>query len=156
MGCRVAMFERDWNGTRAFLPPEVYTPTALASWGTHDLPTWEGWRKGRDIDWRAQLGEVPDEAAARQARAEDVAAFDALTGGSDMAALHRHLAQSTSALVAIQGEDLAGAVEQANLPGTVFEHPNWCRRLPLPLSGLISAPSLEHTSAIMAEAGRIP
>ncbi|MBN8291317.1 4-alpha-glucanotransferase [Rhodobacter sp. NTK016B] len=156
MGCRVAMFERDWNGTRAFLPPEVYTPTALASWGTHDLPTWEGWRKGRDIDWRAQLGEVPDEAAARQARAEDVAAFDALTGGSDMAALHRHLAQSASALVAIQGEDLAGAVEQANLPGTVFEHPNWCRRLPLPLSGLISAPSLEHTSAIMAEAGRIP
>ncbi len=156
MGCRVAMFERDWNGTRAFLPPEAYTPTALASWGTHDLPTWEGWRKGRDIDWRAQLGEVPDEAAARQARAEDVAAFDALTGGSDMAALHRHLARSASALVAIQGEDLAGAVEQANLPGTVFEHPHWCRRLPLPLSGLISAPSLEHTSAIMAEAGRIP
>ncbi len=154
LGCRVAMFERDWDGTRDFLPPAAYTRTALASWGTHDLPTWQGWRQGRDIDWRAQLGEVPDEPAARATRAAEVAAFDALTGAPDMAAMHRHLAQSASVLVAVQGEDLAGAVEQANLPGTVYEHPNWCRRLPLPLSGLISAPSLEQTGAIMAQAGR--
>lgn len=155
MGCRVAMFERDWDDTRDFLPPEAYTATALASWATHDLPTWEGWRQGRDIDWRAQLGEVPDEPAARAERAADVAAFEALAGGADMAAMHRHLALTASHLVAVQGEDLAAAVEQCNLPGTVYEHPNWCRRLPLPLSGLISAPSLEHTSLIMAEAGRI-
>ncbi|WP_323019832.1 4-alpha-glucanotransferase [Pararhodobacter sp.] len=154
MGCRVAMFERDWDGTRDFLPPEAYTPTALASWATHDLPTWAGWRQGRDIDWRAQLGEVPDEPAAREARAAEVAAFDALSGGSDLAAMHRHLAHTASHLVAVQGEDLAGAVEQANLPGTIYEHPNWCRRLPLPLSGLISAPTLDQTGAIMAEAGR--
>ncbi len=156
MGCRVAMFERDWDVDGAFLPPEAYAPTALASWGTHDLPTWEGWRQGRDIDWRAQLGEVEDEAAARDTRAREVAAFDAMAGGSDLAALHRHLGRTASHLVAVQGEDLAGAAEQANLPGTVYEHPNWCRRLPLPLSGLISAPSLEHTGAIMAESGRTP
>lgn len=154
MGCRVAMFERDWDGTREFLPPEAYTPTALASWATHDLPTWEGWRQGRDIDWRAQLGEVPDEAAARAERAADVAAFEALAGGADLAAMHGHLARTAAHLVAVQGEDLAGAVEQCNLPGTVYEHPNWCRRLPLPLSGLISAQTLEHTSLLMAEAGR--
>lgn len=155
LGCRVAVFERDWEGTRAFLHGDAYSPTALASWGTHDTPTWEGWRQGRDIDWRAQLGEVPDEAEARAIRAEEVTAFEALTGGSDMASMHRHLAQSASVLVAVQGEDLAASVEQANLPGTVFEHPNWCRRLPLPLSGLISAPSLAHTGALMAESGRI-
>ena len=27
-------------------------------------------------------------------------------------------------------EDLAGLVEQPNLPGTIDEHPNWRRRLP--------------------------
>ncbi|MCC5999782.1 MAG: 4-alpha-glucanotransferase [Pararhodobacter sp.] len=154
MGCRVAMFERDWQGDGAFLPPESYAAAALASWGTHDLPTWAGWRAGRDIDWRESLGELADPAADRAARAQDVAAFDHLAGGGDLAALHRHLAGTASALVAVQGEDLAGAQEQANLPGTVFDHPNWCRRLPLPLSGLVDATSLKQTAAIMQQAGR--
>jgi len=154
MGCRVAMFERDWDGTREFLRGDAYTPAALASWGTHDLPTWQGWRQGRDIDWRAQLGEIEDEPRARQDRAAEVAGFEAVAGGSDLNTLHRFLANCSSTLIAVQGEDLAGAVEQANLPGTVYEHPNWCRRLPLSISGLISAPSLRQTAAIMADAGR--
>jgi 4-alpha-glucanotransferase len=156
MGCRVAMFERDWAGDQSFTPPADYTQAALASWGTHDLPTWQGWRKGRDIDWRAQLGEVADEAATRAARKADVAAFDKMVGGSDIAALHRHLAQTASSLVAVQGEDLVGVIEQANLPGTVFEHPNWCRRLPVPLSAFVRAAPLTQTGTIMAEAGRGP
>lgn len=154
MGCRVAMFERDWEGTGDFLPGDAYTPTALASWGTHDLPTWRGWRQGRDIDWRDQLGEVEDASKARQDRALEVSGFDAMAGGSDLTAMHGFLATCASALVAVQGEDLSGAVEQANLPGTVYEHPNWCRRLPIPISGLISAPSLSETATIMAHAGR--
>jgi len=155
MGCRVAMFERDWDDTGDFLPADAYSPAALASWGTHDLPTWQGWRQGRDIDWRAQLGEVADESLARAERASEVAAFDALTGGSGLEQMHSFLARCASHLVAVQGEDLAGAVEQVNLPGTVYEHPNWCRRLPVPISGLISAQSLRQTGDIMARAGRI-
>lgn len=154
LGCRVAMFERHWETTRAFLRPDEYAATALASWGTHDLPTWAGWRCGRDIDWRAQLGEIADEAAARADRAADTAAFDALSGGAGIEAMHQHLATCASALVAVQAEDLAGAVEQCNLPGTVHEHPNWRRRLPLPISRLISARSLDQTGTIMANAGR--
>lgn len=154
LGCRVAMFERDWDASGDFLPPEAYTPTALASWGTHDLPTWLGWRAGRDIDWRAQLGEIADEGSARATRATEVARFDAVAGGADLNALHAFLARSASALVAVQGEDLAGAVEQANLPGTVYEHPNWCRHLPISLSDLICARSLDETARIMARANR--
>ena len=154
LGCRVAMFERHWETTKNFLRPDEYTATALASWGTHDLPTWAGWRQGRDIDWRAHLGEVADEPAARADRAAEVAAFDALTGDTGIQAMHRHLANCASVLVAVQGEDLAGAVEQCNLPGTVHEHPNWRRRLPVPLSGLKSAQSLVQTGTIMANAGR--
>ncbi|MCC1481684.1 4-alpha-glucanotransferase [Roseibaca sp. Y0-43] len=154
MGCRVAMFERDWAGDKSFTPPEDYTQAALASWGTHDLPTWQGWRAGRDIDWRAQLGEVANEASARAERAADVAAFDRLAGGSDLTALHRHLARSASTLVAVQGEDLAGALEQANLPGTIFEHPNWRRRLPVSLSDLTALPTLAEAGQLMSKAGR--
>lgn len=155
LGCRVAMFERDWQGDGHFLPPQDYSAAALSSWGTHDLPTWEGWRRGRDLDWRERLDELPDPPAARDARAQEVASFDALAGDT-LDALHRHLAATPAALVAVQGEDLAGAQEQANLPGTVFEHPNWRRRLPLPLCGLIHAPSLCDTARIMAESGRNP
>lgn len=154
LGCRVAMFERDWQGDGAFLPAESYTPAALASWGTHDLPTWEGWRAGRDIAWRETLGELPDPAGARARRAAEVTAFDQRAGGSDLGAMHAHLARAGSALVAVQGEDLAGAIEQTNLPGTVHEHPNWARRLPLPLSGLARATTLRDTAAMMKDAGR--
>lgn len=154
LGCRVAMFERHWDTSQEFLTPDEYTQTALASWGTHDLPTWLGWREGRDLEWRHELGELPDLRAAKEERARDVARFDAKTGGPTLDHLHSFLAASASQLVAVQGEDLLEAVEQANLPGTVHEHPNWCRRLPLPLSGLISAPTLAKTSAIMRAAGR--
>ena len=33
----------------------------------------------------------------------------------------------------VQMEDVLGAIEQANVPGTVREQPNWLRRLDLPL-----------------------
>jgi 4-alpha-glucanotransferase len=153
MGCRVAMFERDWDATGDFLPPAAYPAATLASWGTHDLPTWQGWRQGRDHGWRHALGELSDIDAAQQQRADEVARFERAAGGT-LESLHHHLAATGSALVAVQAEDLAGAVEQVNLPGTQFEHPNWCRRLPLPNSGLIAAQSLNDTARIMSQAGR--
>jgi len=153
MGCRVAMFERDWDGTGDFLPPDAYEPAALASWATHDLPTWQGWRQARDIDWRVQLGEVADEATARSDRQAEIARFGAVAG-HDLTAMHGFLGAVASNLVAIQGEDLCGAVEQANLPGTVYEHPNWCRRLPVQMSDLLKSPALRQTAAMMHTAGR--
>lgn len=155
LGCRVAMFERDWNGTGAFLPPEACIPAALASWGSHDLPTWRGWRAGRDLDWRADLGELPDPPAARAARQAEVAAWDAVAGAAPEG-LVRHLAATPAALVALQAEDLTGALEQANLPGTVHAHPNWCRRLAVPAEALADLPETRTAAALMAAAGRNP
>ena len=48
-------------------------------------------------------------------------------------AAHALLAKASSRLVAVQIEDLVGMREQANLPGTVDEHPNWRRKLPVDL-----------------------
>lgn len=47
-----------------------------------------------------------------------------------------YLARTLSRLFVAQLEDLLGVREQANLPGTVEEQPNWRRKLPLALEEL--------------------
>ena len=44
----------------------------------------------------------------------------------------RFIAKTEVPLSLIPLEDLLGQVEQPNLPGTIEEHPNWRRRLPVP------------------------
>ncbi|MDH3665038.1 MAG: 4-alpha-glucanotransferase, partial [Alphaproteobacteria bacterium] len=53
-------------------------------------------------------------------------------------AFHRFLGRTPAALKAIQLEDVFEAHEQANLPGTIDEHPNWRRKIGPPLEGLAS------------------
>lgn len=158
LGCRLAMFERDWAGDRAFLRAEAWPEAVLAAFSSHDLPTWRGWRRGRDIAWRRRLGAL-DAAAARAAcaaRRAEVAAFAAATGAEGPLAepLHRFLASTPARLVAVQIEDMLGAEEQANLPGTVHEHPNWRRRVPLPVPAWRGSAEIARTGALMAAAGR--
>ena len=42
-------------------------------------------------------------------------------------------------------------IEQANLPGTVNEHPNWQRKLPLGLEALAHDPRIAQLAARLAE-----
>src|SRR5262249_46850226 len=60
--------------------------------------------------------------------------------GVPAVAIHQYLARSHSRLVMVQLEDLAGALEQINVPGTIDQHPNWRRKLPLDLGSLLAAP----------------
>ncbi|QKV19586.1 4-alpha-glucanotransferase [Oricola thermophila] len=158
LGCRVAMFERDWQGGGGFAPASSWDAQTLASFASHDLPTWRGWRKGLDIDWREKLGHLDAESAAgeRGQRAADVAAFDSLVGQAcdSPDAMHTFLAGAASRLVALQAEDILGIEEQANLPGTVFEHPNWRRRLTVPASDFAEDARFRRTAEIMARTGR--
>lgn len=158
LGCRVAMFERDWQGDRHFLAPETYARQSIASFGSHDLPLWKGWRRGGDIAWRARLGAVPAAAAPalRAERKADIRDFDAACGArrGSFAAMTGFVARTGSALAAVQIEDLLGQTGQPNLPGTVDEHPNWRRRLRLDVSGIAADPTLERTARIMARNGR--
>ncbi|MCR9125586.1 MAG: 4-alpha-glucanotransferase [Rhodobacteraceae bacterium] len=164
LGCRLAMFERHYHGDGSFKRPHEYDSCAIASFGTHDLPSFRGWRAGVDIDARAALhrldGPAADEARAR--RGGDVAAFDAAVGApSGMAddsaatdAMHRFLGQSAARLVAVQAEDVFGMTVQANLPGTVNEHPNWRHRLPLAPDAWEFSGDLARTGQILKETGR--
>lgn len=153
LGCRVAMFERDAAG--AFRAAADWPDEVLASFSTHDLPGWRGWRRGRDIAWRARLSGLPAGPAAA-ARAAEVAAFDAATGSRNArpGPMHAHLAATPARLVAVQIEDMLGVEEQANLPGTVHEHPNWRRRLPVGVEALAGQARIARTAAVMARAGR--
>lgn len=157
LGCRVAQFERQWEkGDTAFSPADAYARGALTSWGSHDLPTWEGWKQGREIDWRVTVGDM-DEAAAAEAhrqRKAEVAAFCDLIGGETLDDLHAFLARTPSRLVVAQVEDLLGRVEQPNLPGTVHQHPNWRRRVGVPAEQIGQLDAVRRTSIIMADRDR--
>jgi len=151
---RVLLFERDAAGS--FHPPRQYPEAALATASTHDLPTLAGWWEGHDIALRAahgHLGPKPDLAVPMAERIRDrgqllaaLARENLLPDGTPLdphavpvltpalaSALQAFLARTPSALVIVQPEDLFGVREQANLPGTVDEYPNWRRKLPVSL-----------------------
>ncbi len=152
LSCRVLWFERD--GDRYKTPGE-YPQQALASVSTHDLPTVRGFMAGKDLDWRADLGghnadRRKSAHASRDADATSLTDAVRAVGIEDepfAVALHRYLATTASALALLQLEDLADTLEQPNLPGTVDEHPNWRRRLPVPVEDLFETPL---TRAILA------
>ncbi len=154
---RVMYFERADDG--GFVAPEHYPPQALATVSTHDLPTLAGYWSGHDLDEKARLGLFSSAEAKEEARRGREGDRDRLreylawhTGirlgdGSgedahrDLAtAVVRALAKTPCRLTLVQVEDLIGVAEQANMPGTTHQHPNWCRRLPLPLPELLRDP----------------
>jgi (1->4)-alpha-D-glucan 1-alpha-D-glucosylmutase len=145
---RLLLFERDAGRFRS---PAEYPRLALVAWSTHDLPTFAGWWQCEDLRMRSELGllEPAQHQAQReergQARAALVAAL-AREGLADPAtpadgapaeglgdAVQAFLARTPAAVMVVQMEDVLGVAEQANLPGTVDQHPNWRRKLALPI-----------------------
>lgn len=169
LGYRVFYFEKDAAG--AFKMPGDFEAQALTVISTHDLPTVGGFWAGRDLELRSNLELFPSDEAREQqvvARAEDRAKLLVALGKQDLlpaesdrsdvqhaatmspelrCALHAYLARTSSRLVAVQVEDLLGESEQANLPGTVSEYPNWQRRVSLQLE---SWPEESAVRALMA------
>src|SRR5215216_3366597 len=151
----VMLFERRHDGS--FKSPGEYKNNALASFSTHDLPTFAGWASGHDRDVKHALGIDPGESAdeRRNAVGQLRTALEARgISALDFPAVARFLAATTSRLVVVAMEDALDLADQPNLPGTVDEHPNWRRRLPVSLEDLSNDPRLLALSRIMAEAGR--
>lgn len=145
---RVLMFEREDDGS--FRKPEDYPTDALVTASTHDLPTVAGFRAGRDIDWRQQLGHYDDIEAEQGARSDrvlttrllDTALASSAAGDAPSAeGPHLYLAHTPSKILMVQAEDLVGEIEQPNLPGTHEEHPNWRRKLSAPLREIFARPA---------------
>jgi (1->4)-alpha-D-glucan 1-alpha-D-glucosylmutase len=153
---RVLYFETKGDGS--FKTPGEYPDNALASVTTHDLPTLYGFWQGRDMEVRDRLNLFPTKEIEEReimgrtkARAglfaalkkEDLVSDDMLQDQEERDgtglpikmtprlafAVYGYLARCRSKILMVQMEDLIGEFDQANLPGTVDEYPNWKRRL---------------------------
>lgn len=165
---RVLYFERTHSG--AWKPPAHYPAQALAVVTTHDLATLSGYWEGVDIETRSALGLFSSEQArsamlsGRQwEKAGILAALKSEgllpPGVSDdpaqvptmttelMEAVHEYLARSPAWIVLANIEDIIGARAQANLPGTLDQHPNWCRRLDPTITALTQDSRFERLAA---------
>jgi (1->4)-alpha-D-glucan 1-alpha-D-glucosylmutase len=134
---------------------------------THDLATLPGYWAGRDLQVKTELKLFPNEERRKQAfneRERDrrllVEALEregmldtalALRAVSSeqvlpdfIEAAYHFLARSSAQLLTVQIEDALGLVEQANVPGTITEHPNWRRRLPATVGELNHQPLLRQ------------
>jgi (1->4)-alpha-D-glucan 1-alpha-D-glucosylmutase len=155
LSCRLLYFERDEHD--GFRAPASFPAQAIASVGSHDLPTLRGYWQGRDLDLRARLGlfATPDERerlvpgrAADRARllvalerehllpagaGVDPVALPDLTPELSRA-VHAYLARTPARLLAVAVEDMFNEALQVNLPGVgAGQHPNWRHKLACPL-----------------------
>lgn len=153
LGLQVLWFERDH---KYFVEPSRWSPHAVAVTSTHDLPTVAGWCAGTDLDWRAHLGLFDTQAQNAQARHERGEDRAALAGALDYARLAQEssvtaaaafVARTPCPLAIFPVEDVLGLPEQANVPGTVDEHPNWRRRLPVGVEHLLDEPQAQASIA---------
>lgn len=64
-----------------------------------------------------------------------------------MEAVHHYLARSPAWIVLANIEDIIGARAQANLPGTLDQHPNWSRKLDPTVQGLAQDSRFERFAA---------
>ncbi|WP_342596494.1 4-alpha-glucanotransferase [Salinicola lusitanus] len=167
LGMSVMWFEREGD---AFLPAGSWREGTMATTSTHDLPTVAGWWLENDLQWRDRLGLLAEDetlAELRQARGEERRRLATVCGlgvdtdtsqplGSGAVEVNdvidaalAHVARTPTPLALFPLEDLLGLLEQANLPGTLDEHPNWRRRLPVP------APQALETRAVRQRLTRI-
>ena len=102
--------------------PDTWPEHCLATVTTHDLPTVTGVVLGTDGD---------DDQRDRLA-----AISDGTTAAAVVCDVHAALLSSPPRLRLLAMDDVCGATERPNRPGTV-DHINWCRRLPLPVDRLV-------------------
>jgi (1->4)-alpha-D-glucan 1-alpha-D-glucosylmutase len=165
------MFERYPDGQ--FRLPADMPRQALVAAGTHDLPTLSGFWRGVDLDVRTRLMLFPSDALRQRLIAErdwdrgrllwaleregllpegvskDQTLLPELTEAV-VAAIHAYLARSPAMLLVVQPEDLFGLSEQINVPGTLEDqHPNWQRKLPLPIEAWASDASFSRNIAAL-------
>ncbi|HWT72257.1 MAG TPA: 4-alpha-glucanotransferase [Oxalicibacterium sp.] len=165
MGIRVLWFEQE--GER-FREAGSWSPQAIATTDTHDLPTVVGWWRGRDIDWRAQLDllapgtDIEQEYAARKRDREALARslhemqphahIDPEDEQPPLEAILRFVGATSAPLAIVPLEDVLALEEQPNLPNTIDQHPNWRRRLPASVDRMLDNESVAARLAVLDDA----
>ncbi|MCD6043760.1 MAG: bifunctional 4-alpha-glucanotransferase/malto-oligosyltrehalose synthase, partial [Burkholderiales bacterium] len=138
--------------------PDRYPRDAMVCVSTHDLPTWRGYWTARDLELREKLGLTVDVEAEKAQRETDkkklLEILDAENLDAAAASAHAFIARTPCKIAVVQPEDVFELAEQANLPGTVDQHPNWRRKLPVPLEQWAGEPRVGALAQTFA--GRRP
>jgi 4-alpha-glucanotransferase len=122
----VIPWERD--ASRRFRDPHAFPPVSVASLSTHDTQPIAAW-------WN-------EFSRAEQTELARLGGFDARAPFAERdLGLLGLLMDAGSALTLLLGQELLGASERINTPGTVSEA-NWTYRLPAPLEELQIDPAL--------------
>ena len=115
--------------------PLTAPPDTVATFGTHDMATFEGFVHGDDLADRIALGlgdpaDATAQAQRRQAAIAQASDARGIEPGSDdlYRVLACELAQSAAPWFVVSLEDLWGERLPQNVPGTSTERPNWRRR----------------------------
>ena len=151
----VLQYELQPDYGRALAQPPRHS---IASLNTHDMSPWSGFWQDldmQDLNRQGLLeGEKYDDALAGRVKARsalitflrDRGLLDA--DADDAASLREacllFLAQSPASLVLVNLEDLWMATEPQNVPGTLYERPNWRRRAPYTLEEITARPEFRE------------
>ena len=168
LGMQVLWFMRNGND---FLPPDNWASDGIAMTTTHDLPTVAGWWDGCDIAWKCRLemlhpkatmdSEIYQRACERHALRNALHAFKEEVPVRCSSAAHEDaplcdvfafIGATPAPLAIVPLEDALAEAQQPNLPGTVDEHPNWRRRVALPVDRLLDDPVVDERLAALARA----
>jgi 4-alpha-glucanotransferase len=158
---RILFFERRLDGS--FIPPEEYPELALATSGTHDLPTIAAWLRAEDVGLRHRLGLLETEPTAETVVRENDRRLllDTLIAHGDLApterdddvaiviAANRFLAATPCAIVMGQLDDILTERTPVNVPGTSMQYPNWRRKLGTDVDALASDGRLARLCAAL-------
>ncbi|MBI4687820.1 MAG: 4-alpha-glucanotransferase [Nitrospirae bacterium] len=155
---KVFYFERNYPEP-SFTLPEDYPEMALCTVTTHDLPTIYGWWAGRDIEVKKDLSIYPDDEAYQKdiinrerdkklllnaLREQGILDPSALSiEPSEMTpeiclAVYKYLSMTPCKMLQVNLDDILGAINQQNMPGTVDEHPNWRQKTQIAIEEMIT------------------
>src|SRR5205814_8723507 len=107
----------------ALHPPGHYPSNALATFTTHDLPTFTGWMSGHDLAVKRAIGgdpgETDDERAAARAALCAAVASGGRGGTCSFDDVAGFLGGAATRVVVIAIEALLGVMDQIIVPSTV-------------------------------------
>jgi 4-alpha-glucanotransferase len=129
---------------------------SVASLNTHDMPTFEAFLRGLDIDDRFDLGLIKKSnlGGEHRQRKRIAAALRKALGakGNVLQSALKFLGQSKAEIVLINVEDLWGETLPQNVPGTCSERSNWCRKLRYSIKEAAANPQVRHLLQLVADA----
>ena len=129
---------------------------SVASLNTHDMPTFEAFQRGLDIDDRFDLGLVRKSNLAHEHRERKrlIAALRKALGakGDLLEAALQWLGKSEAEIVLVNIEDLWRETLPQNVPGTSSERPNWRRKLRYSIEELRKNRRVQRLLRLVADA----